>query len=74
MNIRGFKAELQELNADLGGGFVAFAPQLTGCVSDGESRTVALLNLEDAIASWLEAARVTGRRIPEPNVAEEKCR
>lgn len=71
MNIRGYEVEVQELDADLGGGFVAYARQLRGCVSDGESRTVALLNLEDAVASWLEAARVTGRPIPEPNHAEE---
>jgi predicted RNase H-like HicB family nuclease len=70
MNIRGYNVEVQELSTDLGGGFIAFAPELKGCVSDGESRTVALLNLEDAIASWLEAARVTGRPIPERSIAD----
>ena len=69
MNVRGYDAKVQELSAELGGGFIAFAPQLTGCASDGESRAVALLNLEDAIVSWLDAARVAGRAIPEPGFA-----
>lgn len=69
MNIRGYEIEIQELGADLGGGFIAFAPQLTGCASDGESRALAILNLEDAIASWLDAARIAGRAIPEPGLA-----
>lgn len=66
MNLRGYEIEVQELNADLGGGFIAFAPQLTGCASDGESRAAAILNLEDAIVSWLDEARVARRAIPEP--------
>jgi antitoxin HicB len=70
MNLRGYAIEVQELNADLGGGFIAFAPQLTGCASDGESRAAAILNLEDAIVSWLDAARVAGRAIPEPGLTD----
>ena len=68
MNLRGYEIQLQELNADLGGGFIAFAPQLMGCVSDGDSRAAAVLNLEDAILSWLDAARVAGRATPEPGL------
>ena len=49
MIIQGYKIELQRLNAALGGGFIAFAPDLRGCVSDGETPAIALLNLEDAI-------------------------
>ena len=68
MILRGYDIEVRELNADLGGGFIAYAPQLTGCASDGESRAAAILNLEDAIASWLDAARGAGRAIPEPGL------
>ena len=70
MNLRGYKVQVEELSPNLGGGFVAFAAELAGCVSDGESRTAALLNLEDAMISWLEAARVMGRPIPEPELAD----
>jgi predicted RNase H-like HicB family nuclease len=69
MNIGGYKVEVQKLSSALGGGFVAFAPELMGCIADGESRAVALLNLEDAIECWVEGARATGRPVPQPNFA-----
>jgi antitoxin HicB len=49
-----------------GGGFVAFVPDLPGCMSDGETPQQALANVLDAIESWLEAARDLGHAIPEP--------
>ena len=69
MNIRAYKVEVQKLSSELGGGFVAFAPELMGSIADGESRAVALLNLEDAIECWIDAARVTGRFVPQPNAS-----
>jgi len=69
MNIQGYKIEVRMLSPDLGSGFIAFAPELKGCVSDGESRTVAILNLEDAIECWLDEAREVHRPIPEPTLA-----
>ena len=70
MNIRGYGVEVRALKQELGGGFVAFAPELTGCISDGESRMVALLNLEDAMLCWIEAAQAIGRHVPAPRLAE----
>jgi predicted RNase H-like HicB family nuclease len=70
MSIEGYQVEVRKLNADLGGGFVAFVPQLTGCVSDGESAAIALLNLEDAFEMWLDAAREQRRPIPQPILSE----
>ena len=70
MNIRGYKVEVQKISSDLGGGFVAFAPELMGCIADGESRAVALLNLEDAIECWINAAQVAGRPVPQPSFAK----
>jgi predicted RNase H-like HicB family nuclease len=64
MNIDGYKVEIRPLSPRLGSGFVAFAPELVGCVSDGESRIIALLNLKDAMECWLEEARARGRPIP----------
>ena len=70
MILHGYEAEVRDLKRELGGGFVAFAPELTGCVADGESRMVALLNLEDAILCWIRAARTHGRPVPAPQFAE----
>ncbi|MGK9050241.1 type II toxin-antitoxin system HicB family antitoxin [Neorhizobium sp. CSC1952] len=50
-----------------GGGFLATVPDLPGCVSDGETPQEAISNVEDAIASWIEAAHDMGRDIPQPS-------
>ena len=36
-----------------GGGYVAYVPDLPGCMSDGETREEAARNVEDAIACWI---------------------
>jgi antitoxin HicB len=64
MNFRGYAVDVEKLSRDLGGGFVAFAPALKGCIADGESRDEALRHLEDAVGCWLAAAKEKGRRIP----------
>jgi antitoxin HicB len=52
-----------------GGGWVAIVPDLPGCMSDGETPAEALKNAEDAIEEWIEAARTTGRPIPQPSLS-----
>jgi antitoxin HicB len=49
-----------------GGGFLAIAPDLPGCMSDGWTQREALANLHDAIAEWIADAREMGRSVPEP--------
>lgn len=46
--------------------FIAEAPELPGCMSDGESYQQALANLETIIQEWIETARELGREIPVP--------
>ncbi|NJL08648.1 MAG: type II toxin-antitoxin system HicB family antitoxin [Methylacidiphilales bacterium] len=50
-----------------GGGFAAFAPDLSGCMSDGETPEEAIVNVQDAICAWIEAARDLGREVPAPS-------
>lgn len=64
-DVREYRVYVEPLAAQLGGGFVAYAPDLHGCVSDGESPAEALHNIYDAIASWIETARVNGESVPE---------
>jgi predicted RNase H-like HicB family nuclease len=47
------------------GGFVAFAPDLPGCMSDRKTPEEELANVKDAIGAWIEAARDIGHEIPE---------
>ena len=51
------------------GGFVASIPELTGCITCGETMVTAVSNLNDAKKSWLLAAIEDGIEIPEPKSA-----
>jgi predicted RNase H-like HicB family nuclease len=42
-------------------------PDLTGCMSGGETPEEAVTNVQDAILAWIEAARELGREIPAPS-------
>lgn len=57
---------IEPLAAEDGGGFVAVAPDLPGCISDGESPEEALRNIQDAIAAWIEEAHSLSRPVPPP--------
>jgi predicted RNase H-like HicB family nuclease len=46
--------------------FVAEAPELAGCMADGESYKEALSNIEQVIEEWIETAQEIGRPIPQP--------
>jgi antitoxin HicB len=50
-----------------GGGFVALAPDLPGCMSDGETAEAALASAVDAIAAWIDEAAALGRPLPSPS-------
>jgi predicted RNase H-like HicB family nuclease len=46
--------------------FIAEAPELLGCISDGETYQDAIANLEVIIKEWIETAEELGREIPQP--------
>jgi predicted RNase H-like HicB family nuclease len=46
--------------------FIAEAPELSGCMADGNSCAEALKNIEVIIAEWIETAKLTGKIILEP--------
>ncbi len=50
--------------------FVAEAPSLPGCISQGKSREEAVFNIREAISGYLESLRSHGERIP-PSIDEE---
>jgi antitoxin HicB len=58
---------VEPLPAEEGGGFLATAPDLPGCMSDGDTPEEAVANIQDAIATWIEAARDLGHAIPKPS-------
>lgn len=54
-----------------GGGFFGFAPDLPGCMSDGETREEALENTLEALEEWMEVQLERGVEIPAPGAASE---
>jgi len=48
------------------GGYIADIPDLDSCSAFGATPEEALREVEKAKAAWLEAARSSGRPIPEP--------
>lgn len=48
------------------GCWIADVPDLRYCSTHGTTSTEALSNIQDAIAEWIEAARLTGKEIPVP--------
>jgi antitoxin HicB len=58
---------IERLTDSDGGGYLATAPDLPGCMSDGETPEEALKKVQEAIASWIEAARKWEMDIPKPS-------
>ena len=46
--------------------FIATVPDLPGCMAHGETRALAIEQVEIAIQNWLDTAREIGREIPSP--------
>ena len=46
--------------------FVAFAPELAGCMAHGETREEALQNVQEAMRHWIDVAGETGKPVPQP--------
>ena len=45
-------------------GYVAYAPALKGCVSQGKTKTEALKNIKEAIEAYVEALLGDGLPVP----------
>jgi antitoxin HicB len=58
---------VEPLPLEEGGGFLATAPDLPGCMSDGATTEEAVSNIQDAIMAWIEAAQDLGHAVPKPS-------
>jgi predicted RNase H-like HicB family nuclease len=64
-----YPAVVVKISDEDGGGFLAFAPDLPGCMSDGQTDVEALGNLRLAINEWVDEALRLNREIPQPGSA-----
>jgi predicted RNase H-like HicB family nuclease len=70
-----FTAVYEEVPASEGGGYVAYAEELPGAITQGDTIEEARENLRDAVALLLEANReLTGKARPGKNVTREKIK
>jgi predicted RNase H-like HicB family nuclease len=46
------------------GGWVAEVPSLPGCLTQGDTREETLVNVRDAIETWITGAQQVGMTIP----------
>lgn len=60
---------VSKLSAKDGGGYVAVAIDLKGCMGDGETPEEAIADVQEAILEWVDEARRLGRIIPKPGTA-----
>ena len=58
------------IEQDEDGVFVAEAPSLPGCISQGRTRSEALANIKEAIAGYLESLEAHNEPVPPP-ISEE---
>lgn len=64
-----YRIELYEDEVE--GGYTVAIPELSGCLSCGETVEEAMANIRDAKRAWLEAALEDGIDIPEPARIEQ---
>ena len=62
-----YAVRIERLADSDGGGYLATVPDLPGCMSDGATPEEALKNVQEAIASWIEAATEWKQDIPQPS-------
>jgi antitoxin HicB len=62
------------LSDEDGGGFMAYAPDLKGCMGDGSNQAEALTDVQRAIDEWIAEATRLDRTIPEPFSSIERAR
>jgi predicted RNase H-like HicB family nuclease len=68
-------AVFEEVSGSEGGGFLAYAEELPGAISEGDTLEEARDNLRDAIEILLEANReLTGKRSPGKKIMREKIK
>ena len=62
-----YTVRIERLAETDGGGYLATVPDLPGCMSDGVTPEEALQNVQEAIVSWIEAAKEWKQEVPKPS-------
>lgn len=65
MEFRAYRVVFERFKDEEGSGYNVSVPALPGCFTWGETLEEATSFAEEAIASWIEAAKAAGESIPE---------
>ena len=68
IDVHSYRVYVEPLAADLGGGYVSYAPDLKGCASDGGTPEEAFRNIYDAIGCWIAVALERGETVPQASL------
>jgi antitoxin HicB len=60
---------VRALSQQDGGGYLAAAPDLQGCVGDGDTPEEAIADLRRAIEEWRDEASRLNRKVPKPGAS-----
>lgn len=69
-----YPVAVHKVSEEDGGGYLALAVDLKGCLGDGNTPEEAIANLKDAIIEWIDEARRLERTIPVPGEAIARAR
>jgi antitoxin HicB len=61
-----YDIQVKALPPEDGGGFLAWVPDLPGCMSDGDTPAEAVQNVTAAIEEWIDEAIRLNRTVPAP--------
>ena len=61
-----YEIRVKTLPPEEGGGFLAWVPDLPGCMSDGRTPNEAIENATAAIVEWIDEAVRLNRAVPAP--------
>jgi len=53
------------------GGYTVMVPLLPGCISEGDTKAEALINIKEAIELYIESLQADGEPIPSEEAVEE---
>jgi antitoxin HicB len=73
-NLDQYQFTVRPLSKEEGGGYLVEYPDITGCMSDGETIEEAITNGREAIRDCIEVFRESGRKIPKPTIEAAQWR
>src|SRR5437868_10816695 len=73
-NLDQYQFTVRPLSKEEGGGYLVEYPDISGCMSDGETIEEAIANGREALRDCIEVFSESGRKIPKPGIEAAQWR